>query len=74
MKLPVTIIIFVSFSLANERFVQVTHKQAQVRKSYKEKKVGILRADRSIQKVKYKFKLSNFIQDNLKKPNAINQK
>ena len=55
-------------SIANERAVQNTHKQAQVRKSYKEKKVGILRANRSIKKVPYKFKLSHFIKDILKKP------
>ena len=55
-------------SIANERAVQNTHKQAQVRKTYKGKKVGILRANRSIKKVPYKFKLTNFIKDILKKP------
>ena len=46
--------------LANEREVQNTHKQAQVRRTYKEKKVGILRANRSIKKVGYNFKLADF--------------
>ena len=58
------------FALANEREVQNTHKQAQVRKTLKQKKVGILRANRSIQKVKYKFKKADFIKDILKKPFA----
>ena len=59
-------------SIANERAVQNRHKQAQVRKTYKQKKVGILRANRSILKVKYKFKLANFISKKLK-PSDVNQ-
>ena len=43
--------------------MQNVHKQAQVRKTCKEKKVGMLRASRSIQKVKYKFKLADFVKD-----------
>ena len=57
------------FSTANERAVQHTHKQAQVRKTYKQKKVGMLRANRSIQKVKYNFKLADFIGNKLKPSN-----
>ena len=56
---------------ANERAVQNTHKQAQVRRTYKQKKVGILRANRSILKVKYKFRLSNFCAKILK--NSVDQ-
>ena len=52
-------------SLANEREVQNVHKQAQVRKTLKQKKVGMLRANRSIQKVNYRFKLANFINSRI---------
>ena len=62
------IIIIIPISLANEREVQNVHKQAQVRKTCKEKKVGMLRANRSIEKVKYKFILADFVKKHLEKP------